>query len=105
MKTIALIALALCVAVLAACGSSNRMAAAVPASHGEFDPTTGSWKPLERVVPAPPPQEGAVIAERKGPGVMGKVGKTLKKPLKWVGLGKGETPPPASSAPDPIQRE
>ncbi|HEY2573373.1 MAG TPA: hypothetical protein VGH65_04860 [Verrucomicrobiaceae bacterium] len=93
MKAITLLALPFCAAVLAACGSSENTAALVPASHGEFDQATGSWKPLTKVVAAPPHQEGAVIVDQKGPGMMDKVGKTLKKPLEWVGLAKDDTPP------------
>ena len=99
MKAIALLALPICAALIAACKSPENMAAAAPASQGEFEPATGSWKPLTRVVPAPPPQQGAVIAEEKG--TFDKVGetvsKTLKKPLEWVGLAKDETPSAAPS--------
>lgn len=102
MKAIAILALPICVALLAACGSPENTAALTPASHGEFDSTTGSWRPLKKVVAAPPHEQGAVIiAEQKGPGMMDKVGKTLKKPLEWVGLAKDETSPSASTTSPP----
>lgn len=65
----------------------------------EYDEASGSWKPTSRVVAAPPPAGGAVITEQKKPGMMKKVGDTLKKPLKWVGLAKDEPEPaPAPQA-------
>lgn len=79
--------------LLTACGGTKNTVVTTPASHGEFDPSTGSWKPLTKAVTPPPPQGGAVITEKKGPGMMEKVSSTLKKPLKWVGLGKDEAPP------------
>jgi len=98
MKAIVCLATTVCAALLAACGGTKNTAAIVPASHGEFDPSTGTWKPLTKVVTPPPPEQGAVIVAQKGPGVMDKVGKSLKKPLQWVGLAKDE-PRPAPAAP------
>ena len=100
MKAIVSLALTVCAALLAACGGTKNTAATVPASHGEFDPSTGTWRPLTQIVTPPPPEEGAVIVAQKGPGMMNKVGKSLKKPLQWVGLAKDE-PPPAPLAPAP----
>lgn len=100
MKVIVSLALPVCAALLAACGGTKNTAATVPASHGEFDPSTGSWRPLTKVVTPPPHEQGAVIVAQKGPGMMDKVGTTLKKPLKWVGLAKDEPQPaPTVSAP------
>lgn len=87
MKAILSLALPVCAALLAACGGTGNTAATAPASHGEFDPSTGSWKPLAKVVTPPPHQQGAVIVD-ESPGMMDKVGNTLKKPLQWVGLAK-----------------
>ncbi len=100
MKSISNYAMTVCAAItLAACGGTKETVATAPASHGEFDPSTGSWKPLTKVVTPPPHEEGAVIIPQKGPGMMDKVGNTLKKPLKWVGLGKDEPQPaPATTA-------
>jgi hypothetical protein len=92
------------VTLLAACGGTTNTAATVPASAGEFDPATGGWKPLSRTVKPPPPQEGAVIARESTPGMMGKVGTTLKKPLKWVGLAKDEPPVVAEPAAAPAKK-
>lgn len=101
MKAIFSLILPVCAAaVLAACGGTKKEVVTVPASHGEFDPSTGSWKPLTKVVAPPPPQQGAVIVEQKKPGMMDKVSSTLKKPLGWVGLAKDEPQPVvAPSAP------
>lgn len=90
--------------LLAACGGTKNTVATTPTSQGEFDSSTGSWKPLTKVVTPPPPQGGAVITPQKGPGMMDKVGSTLKKPLKWVGLGKDE-PQPASVTPAPLVKK
>lgn len=101
MNTIVSLALSVCaVALIAACGGTKNTAAVAPASSGEFDSSTGAWKPLTKVVAPPPPQQGAVIVEQKKPGMMKKVGDTLKKPLQWVGLGK-EEPQPVSAATAP----
>lgn len=87
-------------ALLAACGGTKETVVTTPASRGEFDPATGSWRPLTKVVTPPPPVEGAVIIPpKKGPGMMDKVSSTLKKPLKWVGLGKDD-PQPVPVTPD-----
>lgn len=85
------------VALLAACGGTKNQGAAVAPSAGEFDPATGEWKPLTRVVAAPPPQGGAVIADEKKSGTMKKIGDTMKKPLAWVGLGKKDAPSAATT--------
>lgn len=61
----------------------------------EFNAQTGAWKPMTKVVTPPPSQGGAVIVEQKKPGMMQKFGNTMKKPLKWVGLGKDEPKPEA----------
>ena len=57
----------------------------------EYDPANGEWKPLTKVEKAPAHEEGAVIAKQEkkksGDGFMKKVGDTVKKPLKWIGLG------------------
>lgn len=99
MKSIFTFATTVCAAVLlAACGGTKETVVTVPASSGEFDPSTGSWKPLTKVVTPPPPEQGAVIIPQKGPGMMDKVSSTMKKPLKWVGLGKDE-PQPATGTP------
>jgi hypothetical protein len=104
MKAIFSLILPVCAAaVLAACGGTKKEVVTIPASHGEFDPSTGSWKPLTKVVTPPPPQQGAVIVEQKKPGMMDKVGSTLKKPLGWVGLGKDE-PPPAATPSAPVKK-
>ena len=101
MKTIASIALSVCTAALiAACGGTKNTAAASSPTPQEFDPATAAWQPLTKVVTPPPPQGGAVIVEQKKPGMMKKVGDTLKKPLQWVGLGKDE-PQPVSAATAP----
>ena len=106
MKAIVFLALPVCAALLAACGGTKNTAASMPASHGEFDPSTGSWKPLTKVVTPPPHEQGAVIVAQKGPGMVDKVGKTLKKPLKWVGLAKDEPQPvPTAASPaTPIKK-
>ena len=96
-------------ALLASCGGlkkSKTTAEPMPATHGEFDPTTGTWKPVSKIVAAPPPQGGAVITPTKKPGMMDSMQKSLKKPLKWVGLSKDEpapanTPAPATSTAKP----
>lgn len=94
MKIFFTFASTVCAAVLlASCGGTKDTVVTTPATQGEFDPSTGSWKPLTKVVTPPPPEQGAVIIPQKGPGMMDKVGSTLKKPLKWVGLGKEETQP------------
>jgi hypothetical protein len=100
MKAILILALPVCAALLAACGSTKETVATTPTTHGEFDPSTGTWKPLSKVVIPPPHEEGAVIVAQKGPGMMDKVNSTLKKPLQWVGLAKDEPQPaPATGAP------
>ena len=101
MKAIVSLALPVCAVLLAACGGTKDTAAAVPASRGEFDPSTGSWRPLTKVVAPPPHERGATIVAQEKPGVMQKVGSTLKKPLEWVGLAK-EDPPSASTASAPV---
>ena len=89
---------------MSACGGTKDTAVVVPASHGEFDTSTGTWKPLSKVVTPPPHEEGAVITAQKKPGVMDKVGSTLKKPLKWVGLGKDEPQPAATTPAAPAKK-
>lgn len=80
---------------LASCGGT-KTSATPHTTMQEYDQATGSWKLTSKIVAAPPPQGGAIIVEQKKPGMMKKMGETLKKPLKWVGLGKDE-PPPASA--------
>lgn len=105
MKAIVSLAFTVCAALLAACGGTKNTAATVPATHGEFDPSTGGWKPLTRVVTPPPHEEGAVIVAQKGPGMIDKMGKTLKKPLQWVGLAKDEPPPaPPGASPAAVKK-
>ncbi len=83
-------------ALLNACSSTkNPVTATPPSTHMEFDSQTGAWKPMTKAVAAPPSQGGAVIVEQKKPGMMKKFGDTMKKPLKWVGLGKDEPKPEA----------
>ncbi len=77
-------------ALLTACGGTKNPVATTPPPHMEFDSQTGGWKPLTKTIAAPPSQGGAVIVEQKKPGMMQKIGDTMKKPLKWVGLGKDE---------------
>jgi hypothetical protein len=107
MKAIPPSAFAVCgAALLSACGGTKDTAATVPATHGEFDSASGSWKPLSKVVTPPPHEQGAVITEHKGPGMMDKVGSTLKKPLQWVGLAKDEPQPaPAGAATVPTVKK
>ncbi len=50
---------------------------------------------MTKVVTPPPSQGGAVIVEQKKPGMMQKFGATMKKPFRWVGLGKDEPKPEA----------
>lgn len=101
--TLFLVLCAAAAGVLVSCGGTKKNVATATPTHQEFDPSTGAWKPLSKKVAPPPHERGAVIVEEKKPGVIDKVGKTLKKPLEWVGLGKDETPPaaatPAASAP------
>jgi hypothetical protein len=105
MKVIAALVLPACAAaLLAACGGTKNTAAEVPATSGEFDSSTGSWKPLSKIVAPPPHQQGAVIVEQKKPGVMDKVGKTLKKPLEWVGLAKDEPAASSTTPTEPVKK-
>ena len=98
MKTIFSIALAgFAAAAFTACGGTKNTTVSTPAS-GEFDPNTGAWKPLTKVVAPAPHERGAVITEQKKPGMLDKVGTTLKKPLKWIGLGKEEPAAQADTA-------
>ena len=100
MKAFFSFALTVCAAaLLAACGGTKNTVATAPASHGEFDSSTGTWKPLSKVVTPPAHEQGAVIVDQKKPGMMDKVGSTLKKPLQWVGLAKDEPQPTATTAP------
>lgn len=106
MNATVFLALSFCAVLLAACGGTKKnTAAAAPASREEFDTSTGSWRPLSQVVTPPPHEEGAVIVAKKGPGMMSKVGKSLKKPLQWVGLAKDEPQSaPATSAPATVEK-
>ena len=106
MKAFFSLALLVCAAaLLAACGGMGNPVATTPASHGEFDSSTGSWRALSKVVMPPAHEEGAVITAQKGPGMMDKVGNTLKKPLQWVGLAKDEPQPaPAAAAPAAVKK-
>ncbi|MCE9518586.1 MAG: hypothetical protein K8R87_03320, partial [Verrucomicrobia bacterium] len=79
MKSISTSVMVVCATVLlAACGGTKNTVATTPVTQGEFDPSTGSWKPLNKVVTPPPPQGGAVITAQKGPSMMDKVNSTLK---------------------------
>ena len=88
----------LSLALITSCGGTGAKPA--PGTVQEFDYASGSWKPLQKSISAPPPQGGAVIVEEKKPGMLSKIGKTVKAPLKWVGLAKDEEQPaPATPAP------
>ena len=83
------------VALITACSGTKNPVATTPSTQLEFDPQSGGWKPLSKKAIAPPSQPGAVIVEQKKPGMMHKIGSTMKNPLKWVGLGKDEPKPEA----------
>jgi hypothetical protein len=101
-KTIFFCAAAIATTIfLAACGGTS--GGTPHTATQEYDPNSGSWRQPSKIITAPPSQGGAVIVERKKPGMLKKVGDTLKAPLKWVGLGKDEAPasaqPQAGTAP------
>ncbi len=83
------------VTLITACGGTKNQVATTPATEMEFSAQTGAWKPLTKVVTPPHSKPGAIIVEQKKPGMMQKIGNTMKKPLKWVGLGKDEPQPEA----------
>ncbi len=82
------------VALITACGGTKKPVATTPATHMEFNSQTGAWKPLTKAVAAPHSEPGAIIVEQKKPGMMQKIGDSMKKPLKWVGLGKDDSSKP-----------
>lgn len=106
MKKFSSTMLALAVGLLVSCGGTKTNNAPLPANAGEFDASTGTWKPLAKKATPPPHEQGAVITEQKKPGMMSKVGRTLKKPLEWVGLAKDEPQPaPATTTPSTTTRK
>lgn len=94
-KTLSTACLVCALAMLTSCGGTKTPNVTAAPTHQEFDPQTGAWRPLSKKVTAPPSKPGAVIVEQKKPGMMQKIGDTMKKPLKWVGLGKDEPKPEA----------
>lgn len=83
------------VLLVSSCGGTKNTAPSNPGTHMEFDSRTGTWVNSTKVITPPPHQPGAVIVEQKKPGMMQKFGDTMKKPLKWMHLSKGDPEPEA----------
>lgn len=92
-KTLSTACLVCAVALLTSCGGTKNPVATSTPTAQEYDTQSGGWKPLNKVVAAPPSRPGAIIVEQKKPGMMQKIGATMKKPLKWVHLSKDEPKP------------